>query len=302
MPKKHKSSVVSPESGSARFRQVTILGPGLLGGSVGMAIRKRKLARRVVIWGRRLEAAREAVKKGAADAVAGSPDEAVAGSDLVILCTPVEIMPDLARQFRARLARGAIVTDVGSTKYEVVKVLSQILERKAAFVGAHPMAGSEKDGLKAARANLFDGAVCILTPLPQTAMKAVDRVRVFWERLGCRLRTATPSEHDEWVASISHLPHLTAAALVNSVARGTPRAFDVAGNGFRDTTRVAAGPAEMWTGIILSNREEIRRNLQRLIDELETLNRHITNHAAADLLACLRAAREQRIALKRLKG
>lgn len=142
------------------IRQLTLLGPGLLGGSLGLAVKRRKLARKVVIWGRRLESAEAAVRRGAADRVALTPGEAVQGSDLIILCTPVGAMPVIAREFRSKLAKGALVTDVASTKYDIVKQLSVILAGRATYIGSHPMAGAEKEGIQAARSNLFEGATC----------------------------------------------------------------------------------------------------------------------------------------------
>ncbi len=280
------------------FRQITILGPGLLGGSIGLAARKRKLARKVVVWGRRVEAAHAAVKCGAADVAASSVGEAVRGADMVVLCTPVESMPSLAREFRSKLSRHAIVTDVGSTKYDVVKHLSTLLSGRATYIGSHPMAGSEKDGLNAARANLFEGAVCVLTPLPRVRRVAIQRLADFWQALGCRLRPTTPAEHDEIVAYISHVPHLAAAALVNLVGHRKAEAFDFVGNGFRDMTRIASGPVEMWSQIAMMNQEEIRRCLDRLIDELETIRRHVANASNLDLRAYLRRAKQQRDELK----
>jgi prephenate dehydrogenase len=285
-------------SSATPFRQITILGPGLLGGSIGLAVRARKVARKVVVWGRRIEAAREAVRRRAADVAAETAVGAVRGSDLVILCVPVGAMPLLARTIRPGLKRGAIVTDVGSVKYDIVKQLTTLLAGRATFVGSHPMAGSEKDGLAAAKATLFEHAVCILTPLPRTRSPALRRLSDFWQALGCHLRTVSPSEHDELVAYISHVPHLTAAALVNQVANSKSAAFDFAGGGFRDMTRIASGPSEMWAEIVLSNREEIQRALDRLIEELETVRRHILNNADLDLLAYLRRARQLRDKLK----
>jgi len=280
------------------FRRVAILGPGLLGGSLGLAIRRRKLAAEVVAWSRRVEAGREAVARGAADRVVATPAEAVKGADLVLLCTPVGAMPSLAREMRSRLGRRCIVTDVGSTKYEVVKQLSTILAGRAAYIGSHPMAGAEKDGLRSARADLFEGAVCILTPLPRSKSATIQRLGDFWQSLGCTLKTTTPAQHDEIVAYISHLPHLAAAALVNLVLHRRPDAFDFIGNGFRDMTRIACGPAEMWSEIALSNRDEIRRCVDRMIEELETVRRHVANVSALELRTYLRKAREQRSDLK----
>lgn len=281
-----------------RIRQLTILGPGLLGGSIGLAAKKRRLAGRVVVWARRVEAARAAVRRGAADIACETPDAAVKGSDLVILCTPVGAMAPLAREFRSRLRRDCVVTDVGSTKYDISKHLSTILSGRAVFIGSHPMAGSEKDGLEAARANLFEGAVCIVTPQPKTSPRAMKKLADFWEALGCRLRTTSAAEHDEIVAYISHLPHMTAAALVNLVQARKAEAFDFVGNGFRDMTRIAGGPAEMWSEIAMNNREEMRRSLDRLIEELETIRRHVANASDVELRAYLRRARQHREEMK----
>jgi len=280
------------------FKRVAILGPGLLGGSIGMAIKKRKLAKHVVTWGRRIESAREAVRRKAADFAAATPAEAVKGADLVILCTPVGSMQELAREFRPKLARGCIVTDVGSTKYEVVKHLSHLLSGKAFFIGSHPMAGAEKEGIQAARTNLFDGSVCIMTPLPRTRAAPLKRLADFWQAIGCQLRTTTPAEHDEIVSYISHLPHLTAAALVNLVGHRKESAFNFIGNGFRDMTRIASGPAEMWTEIAMSNHEEIRRGVDRLIEELELIRRNLANRSDIELRTYLRRAKQQRDDLK----
>jgi cyclohexadieny/prephenate dehydrogenase len=280
------------------FQRIAIIGPGLLGGSIGMAVRKRKLAKEVVAWGRRIESAREAVKRRAADVAAETPAEAVKGADLVIICTPVGSMQSLAREMKPKLAKGCIVTDVGSTKYDVVKHLSHILSGKACFIGSHPMAGAERDGIQAARANLFDGSVCILTPLPRTRTAPLKRLADFWQALGCQLRSTTPAEHDEIVAYISHLPHLTAAALVNLVGHRKAEAYNFIGNGFRDMTRIASGPAEMWTEIAMSNHEEIRRCTDRLIEELETIRRSLANRSDIELRAYLRRAKQQRDDLK----
>lgn len=283
---------------STGIDQLTILGPGLLGGSIGLAVKERKLADKVVVWGRRLESARAAVERGAADVAATTPTEAVGGSDLVIFCTPVGAMPQLAKEIRSKLSRHTIVTDVGSTKYDIVKHLSNIFAGKAIYIGSHPMAGSEEEGLKAARPELFEGAVCFLTPSPRIKAAALKKLADFWQGLGCRLRTTTAAEHDEIVALISHLPHLTAAALVNLVGHHKKQHFDFIGNGFRDMTRISSGPAEMWSEIILSNREEVWGSVDRLIEELEAIRRYLVNASEIDLRTYLRRAKHLRDELK----
>ncbi len=280
------------------FRRVAILGPGLLGGSLGLALRRQRLAREVVIWGRRGEVARQAVACRAAHRAAPSPEEAVRGADLVVLCTPVETMPELARVFRRHLRRGVLVTDVGSTKREVARRLSALLAGRAIYIGSHPMAGGERDGLAAARPNLFEGSVCFLAPRPRTPTAALQRLAKMWEAVGCRVRAVSPSRHDAIAARISHAPHLAAAALVNMVARDDPGALDFIGNGFRDMTPIAGGPAEMWAGIVMSNPGNIRDALGALIRELEAVRCDIARGSKPRLLAFLRQAREQRARLR----
>lgn len=277
-----------------RFRQLTLLGPGLLGGSIGLAARKRKIAKKVVMWGRRLESAEVAVRQGAADWAAPTLGEAVRGADLVVLCTPVGSMVKLTREFRSELTPKTLVTDVASTKNNIVKQLSKILMCKAPYIGSHPMAGAEREGLQSARSTLFEGAVCILTPQSRVHKMEMKRLADFWRALGCRIRVMTPAEHDKRVAYISHVPHLVAAAMVNGVSRRKASAFDCIGNGFRDMTRIASGSAEMWSEIVLSNRKEIQQCVGYLMEELEIVRRYITHASEPELRAYLRRARRWR--------
>jgi prephenate dehydrogenase len=270
---------------------LSILGAGLLGGSIGMAARARKTAGRVVVWARRPEAAEQATKLGAADEATTDLARAVAGADLVVLATPIGAMPALAEQIPPE----RVVTDVGSVKYPVVAALSQRLPK---FVGAHPMAGSEQSGIEAARPDLFQGAVCILTPREDTDKQVLALVFEFWKSLGCTVRTLSPAAHDEIVARISHLPHLVAAALVSVVCRDGEQALGFAGPGFRDTTRIASGPVEMWTEICVENRHEIGRALDALIDELGKVRAALENADAIELRALLRRAKHFRDELR----
>jgi prephenate dehydrogenase len=280
------------------FQKLAILGPGLLGGSIGLAARKRRVAGRVVAWGRRPEAAREAVKRGAAHEAAPTPADAVRGADLVVLCTTVEAMPAVAKAMRPGLKRGAIVTDVGSTKYDAVRQVGAALAGRGTWIGSHPMAGGEREGIRAARADLFEKATCLVTPLPKSPPRAVAKLGAFWEALGGRVASLSPSQHDEVVALISHVPHLAAAALVNVVGRRKPSALECVGNGFRDMTRIAAGSPDMWAGIVMSNREEIRRGIEMLIAELQDLAREVANGSAGELRALLGRAKEIRDGLR----
>jgi prephenate dehydrogenase len=246
---------------------LAIIGPGLLGGS--LALSARRLGRfRVKLWARRSEAAVHLNSLNIADHVSTDLAEVCADAQIVVFCVPVGAMLSLAVQIAKLLPKGALVTDVGSVKAQVVRELSGVFGTDAHFVGSHPMAGSEQSGVHAARADLFEGAVCIVTPEQQSAPEAVLAVRSFWEEIGCTVRMLSPADHDEVVALISHLPHLAAATLVNTVSSQNARAMAFAGPGFRDTTRVAAGPPEMWTEIMAANRDPLRKSAEAMIEKL----------------------------------
>lgn len=248
--------------------KLAIIGPGLLGGSLALAAR-RVGGFRVSLWARRPEAVQELQELNVADEASADLLAVVAGADVVVFCVPVGAMADLARQIAPVLGSDTLVTDVGSVKASVVAQLSAIFRGRARFVGSHPMAGSEQTGVRAARADLFDDAVCIVTPDAESEAAAVTAISEFWRKMGGRVRETSPEAHDEAVAAVSHLPHLAAAALVNAVAEEHPDAFEFAGPGFRDTTRVASGPPEMWTEILSSNRQAVRKTAEAMIAKLE---------------------------------
>jgi prephenate dehydrogenase len=278
--------------------KIAILGPGVLGGSIGLAARHRKVARVVAIWARRLEAADEAWKLGAADEASHDLVKVVTDAELVILATPIGVMPKLVEQIRPMIRPETIITDVGSVKYPVVSTLSHLLHGRARFIGSHPMAGSEQAGIEAARRDLFENAVCILTPTEETDKAAAKVVHDFWCALGCQVRTLSPQAHDEVVAKISHLPHLVAAAVVNVVCHDGPRALEFTGPGFKDFTRIASGPPDMWTEICLENRYELARSLDSLIDHLTTLRGALENGDAVEVRAALKKAKHYRDELR----
>ena len=280
------------------LRKLSILGPGLLGGSIGLAARHRKVAGRVAIWARRPEAADEAYKLGAADEATTDLAKTVAGADLVVLATPIGAMRALAEQIRPALPDDCIVTDVGSVKYPIVVSLSDALAGKARFVGSHPMAGSEQAGIEAARRELFDNAVCIVTPREDTDKAALQTVHEFWKALGCSVKTLAPQAHAEIVARISHLPHVVAAAVINVVCNEGEHPLNFVGPGFKDFTRIAGGPFEMWTEICLENRQEIGRALDHLIEELGKVRAAIENADAVELRTMLKRAKHFRDELR----
>ena len=255
-----------------RWHSISLIGAGLLGGSLALAIRRRQLAARLSACVRRDSALAECLKLEIADVVTKDFKEAVQGADLVILCTPLSQMAGLTAQMQPFLKRGAIVTDVGSVKGTVVRDLEPLARQAGAdFVGSHPMAGSEQSGVAAARENLFDNAICLVTPGRFSAPEAVAKVEDFWKSVGGVPLRMTPEAHDDLVSRSSHLPHVVAAELANyilSPVHPKEQAL-VCANGFRDTTRIASGSPAMWRDIALANRQNLSRVLGVFIEDLQ---------------------------------
>lgn len=247
------------------FDTLSILGVGLLGGSLGLAAKKRGLVRHVVGVGRDESRLREAKDAGQIDEFATELAIGVRQADLVVVCTPVDLIPNQVREVAEVAKPGCFVTDVGSTKAEIVAALDGLSPR-VTYVGSHPMAGSEKKGSAFATADLFQNRVTIVTPTPETNPTAVGRVCEFWERVGCRVVTMTPQEHDRAVAYVSHLPHAVAAALAGVV---DPKLLAVSAGGFRDTTRIAGASATIWEPIFRTNRREALAACEAFIRRFE---------------------------------
>ena len=250
-------------------KRVAIFGVGLLGGSIGLALRSIAPDCRIVGYGHRLATLEQAREMTAIDELTQDPAAAARGADLLILCTPVGIFSDLLRQIAPALGKDAIVTDVGSTKRSVVRAgEGSLLPNRGTFVGSHPMAGSEKRGVEFARADLFQGATCIVTPTAKTPADAVEKIESFWKLLGMKLVRLSPDDHDRLVCDISHLPHVIAAALV---AMQSDDALPLAGKGFLDTTRVAGGDGGLWRDILQDNRDNVADSLRRMREKLDEL-------------------------------
>ncbi len=276
--------------------RVAIFGPGLIGGSIALALRARSPEIHLTIWGRDAAQLEEVTNRGVADAVHTDPASAIKGADLIILCTPVEAMPELVAAIGPHLESNAIVTDAGSVKACVVEKLSPMLGSRV--VGGHPMAGSERSGLSAARADLFLGAPCILTPLATTPLEILEAVSGFWVSLGARVTTMTPTAHDRLVARLSHLPHALAFALVNLVAGSLPEDSSLlAGGSFRDGTRVAASDPNLWTGILSENRIEVIASLREMSALLASFADTLEQQKTAAVLDFLTRARAHRVNL-----
>jgi prephenate dehydrogenase len=282
---------------AVQFRKITIVGVGLLGGSIGLAARKFRIAGEIAGYVRREKSASECEKIGATDYATTDLAAAVSNSDLVILCTPLAQMRQLVEQCAPALKRGAIVTDVGSVKADVVRELESLIAKTGAhFVGSHPMAGGEKMGVAAAREDLFENAVCVVTPTPKSQAAAIRKLVQFWKSLGARVLKMPPEQHDLFVSRTSHLPHVVAATLANLVlSPAQPKGqAQLCANGFRDTTRVASGSPEMWRDIALANRKHLDSALGTFISELQRFRRTLQNSDENAIVEFFESAKARR--------
>ncbi len=278
-------------------RSIAIFSPGLLGGSLVKTIQQRMPGVGVRVWARRSEAVDEVLR--VLPGVLASTDVAtvIQGVSLAVLCMPIQFMGEISQQIAAcELSEDLIVTDVGSVKNSVVDELEALfMPTKAAFLGSHPMAGSQHTGLVHSRGDLFHQAACILTPTSHTKPEHLARLRSFWSKLGCRIQEMTPPQHDHCVARISHLPHSMAVLTTLAALRQDTRVLDSSAGGFRDTTRVASGDPGMWAGILMQNRIEVIAALQdasTVLTELLEMLQTMDEEALRRFLAQAKALRD----------
>jgi prephenate dehydrogenase len=255
---------------TAPFARMAVIGLGLLGGSVALAARRSGVAGQIVAAGRRRAPLDQALSDGIIDEVADIRS-AVRGADLVVLGTPIGAMQRALEEAAPELAPGTLVTDVGSVKGMLADRLSGILPSGVHYVGAHPMAGSHLRGVAHASADLFEGACCVVTPLPSTDPAATRRIVEFWRSLGARVSQRDPVQHDAEVAWVSHLPHALAFAFAQALEAAPEGAAALAGSGFRDFTRIAHSDAAMWGEILHENRKALAGPIQAFARSLEAL-------------------------------
>lgn len=280
------------------FSTVAICGVGLLGGSVGLAMRRAGFQGRIVGLGRRAASIDSALQLGVIDQGTTEPTDALADAELAILASPVGTFPDLLADCARHLPATAIVTDVGSTKQQVVDWAAAVLPAPARFVGAHPIAGSDQRGPQYARADLFDGACCILTPTRSTARDALATVDAFWQSLGMWTTRMAPARHDAVLAKVSHLPHVLAGCLMRATSAADQ---DVSGPGFLDVTRIAGGDPALWRDILLTNRDAVLAAIAGLQGELGQLVEMLKSgdgRAIQRYLASAQTARQKMVARK----
>lgn len=282
------------------FKQVTIVGVGLIGGSLGMILKQQELADRVVGVGRSLENLELAVKLEAIDEFYQDPKSAMKDADLVILATPVESYALHLQEWGHLLESGTIVSDVGSVKGKLVAEVEGILPEQVRFVGAHPIAGKEQSGVGASCPDLFKGAVCIVTPTSQTDEDALSSIEGLWKAAGSVMVSLDPFLHDRILGAVSHLPHVVAFALMNTLlelqedAGGSQNWFAYSGGGLRDTTRIAASSPEMWRDIFLWNRENLLRMIEALGGQLNRFQKLLEDQDGPGLEHAIAQARDAR--------
>jgi len=277
-----------------RLKTVAIVGVGLIGGSIGLALRERNLAERVIGIGRRQSSLRIARRVGAVSNTTIDMSKGVAEADLVVVCSPVERIAEHARAAAEHAPEGTLITDAGSTKQQIVAALDDNLPRGCRFLGSHPLAGSEKTGASHARADLFQGRIAIITPTASTGAQEYDTLTEFWQGLGSVVVKMPADEHDRAMAMISHLPHLAAAALAATVPEND---FRLAGTGLRDTTRLASGDPELWRQIVAGNRENILTAIQEFGNRLARLHTAIRDNDMDAVKQLLTLGKKNRDAL-----
>jgi prephenate dehydrogenase len=250
------------------LKQITVLGLGLLGGSISLSAMRALSGVRTVGYSHRASTREKARDYSVASEVADDSKESVRNADIVILATPILTFEQTFIEIADALPKGCIVTDVGSTKTLPHRWAAKRLPKDVFYVGSHPIAGSEKRGLEFSRDDLFDGAVCVLTTDKGSNKNAVNTLQQFWTKLGCKVLTMQPGEHDRIYARISHLPHIVAAALINA---NDEKLLKFAGKGFIDTSRIASGPENIWSDILMTNKSNIIKGIDRVIVELEKM-------------------------------
>jgi len=280
------------------LRKITVIGLGLLGGSVGLAVSQSLSGVKTAGFSHRTSTRAKARRLKVVDEVFDDIKASVKDADLVILATPIGNFEETFRQIADCLPAGCIVTDVGSTKLMPHRWAAKCLPKNVHYVGSHPIAGSEQKGVEFCRDDLFYKALCILTTTSTTNKRSLRIIKKFWSALGCFVKIMTPAQHDRIFADVSHLPHITAAALVNA---SNMEEMKFAGKGFMDSSRIASGPANIWADVLMTNTQNIIRGIDRLTAELAKLKKVIRSGDRKKIEKLLDAARTKRSKLVKYK-
>lgn len=279
------------------YQRVAIVGAGLIGGSLALALRERSLAASVIAVSRSTRSAARLTQLGLVDDATDDLRQGVEEADAVVVCSPVSSIASIALQAAKWISDDTLLTDAGSTKHTIVEQISSGLAKLPAaplFIGSHPLAGGHQVGPEFAKANLFDGAITVITPTATTRPEATEAATNFWQSVGCRIEQLSPQRHDELLAFTSHLPHVAAAA----VASVTPEeALPLTATGWADTTRVAAGAPALWREIMLANQKSISEGLLLLETELKHYREALEANDGETIEKLLEQGRQRRDAL-----
>jgi prephenate dehydrogenase len=273
------------------FRRVVIIGVGLMGGSLGKAIKKHNLAREVIGVSNQQEVLDKAREAGAIDTGLTDAQKAVLGADLIVLAVPVQGIIKILAALGPSIRRGCIVTDIGSAKAEIVEKAEASLSLPGFFVGSHPLTGSEKSGIEHASAELFENALCLMTPTDKTNQVAKEKIKHLWTKIGARVEFVSVAEHDKALAYVSHLPHVLAYGLMRTVPQ---EALKYASQGLKDATRLAASSPQMWNDICMANSKNILNALDEMVKYLAVFRKAIINNDSKELIQHFSKAKENR--------
>ncbi|MFQ5451667.1 MAG: prephenate dehydrogenase [Nitrospinaceae bacterium] len=283
------------------FNQITLVGVGLLGGSLARVCRERGLVGSIVGFGRNSANLEQARELGVIDICAPDLSSAVENADLVVLCSPVGTIVSRVKEMLPSIKPGCIITDVGSVKAPLVRGIEALVPKTVHYVGSHPIAGGEKSGLAASSSHLFQNAKCIVTPTPQTDAEALARVSEFWQKVGMEVLTMNAEEHDYIFGAVSHLPHIVAYALMNTVGEISTKNYSqitsLSGQGFKDITRIAASDPVMWRDICVSNKEPVLTLIDEFQSTLQRLKTWIEKEDAGALEQTFEMANKYRFNL-----
>lgn len=272
------------------FKKVTIFGVGLIGASFGLAIRDKGLSGEIIGYGRNETNLQEATNSGILDNYVLDIKKASYDSDLLVFATPVGTFVDIARAINPK--NDAIVIDLGSVKGNLVYEIESILKDRAHYVGCHPIAGSHNSGFRHAKRDLFQDALCIITPTTNTDINAINKMNELWTLLGSNTLYLDPHEHDDIYSLVSHFPHLLSYSLLKSVYKQNPDAIEFSGRGFKDMTRIAGSPAEIWKDIVLYNRDNLMQNIRALRLEVDYLEDCLKHNKADEIYEYFKSAQD----------
>jgi prephenate dehydrogenase len=277
------------------FNQITVIGIGLLGASLARGIRRHNIAKTVKLWARRKDTLEDCKMHDWCTVCEEDITKSVVGSNLVVICTPVESIPRILDEIAPFLDNHTIVTDVGSVKVDICERAKAVFENlTSSFIGSHPMAGSEKSGMKYATDNLFDNKTCVITPNYSNEEKVQNQVEHFWQSMQMDVITVSPQEHDEAVAYFSHLPHLISSSLAKTLYSKPNDWIKVSGNGLRDTTRIAEGDPSLWEQICFMNRKNLIHAIEEVESTIDQVKKSLIENDKDELLSVLNKGSEFR--------